>query len=133
MSHDDRHLQISLLLIRLSLAAFLAVWALKKIVTPAAGQGIFEKFYMTTPSGTMILIVGALQLTLILAFALGAFKFWTYGAAMLMHGAGTLTTLGVLAQPFQSVNALFWAAVPTLAAMIALFLLRDRDRMFSVH
>lgn len=133
MSGPDRPLEISLFIIRLSLAAFLFVWALKKVLTPAVGQGIFEKFYGTVPSGTMILILGGLQLALIVLFALGMFKFWTYGAVVLMHGAGTLTTLGVLAQPFEPVNALFWAAIPTLAAMVALFLLRERDRMFSVH
>ena len=118
---------------RLSIAAFLLEWTLIKVVTPAVGQNIFEKFYFTSPSGTLILVLGGLQFLLILLFLVGAFKFWTYGAVMLMHGLGTLTTLGVLAQPFEAVNALFWAAVPTLAAMIALFLLRDRDRLFAIH
>lgn len=133
MSNEDRSLGVSLLLIRVSLAAFLVVWALKKIVTPAVGQGISEKFYAFSPSDTMILVIGGLQVLLILLFLLGMFKFWTYGTVALMHGAGTIATLGVLAQPFTAVNALFWAAVPTLAAMIALFLLRDHDRLWSVH
>lgn len=133
MPQSDRSLEIGLVLIRLSLAAFLLVWTFKKLATPAVGQGIFEKFYFSSPSGTMILVLGVLQLLLVLAFAAGAFKFWTYGAVTLMHGFGTLTTLGVLAQPFEGVNALFWAAVPTLAAMIALFLVRDKDRLLSLH
>jgi putative oxidoreductase len=50
-----------------------------------------------------------------------------------MHAVSTASTYAHLLNPWgPGAQLLFWAAVPVLAAMIALFLLRDRDRLLSV-
>jgi hypothetical protein len=51
-----------------------------------------------------------------------------------MHTASTASSYAQLLNPWggDRPQLLFWAAVPVLAAMIALFVLRDRDRLLSV-
>jgi putative oxidoreductase len=68
------------------------------------------------------------------AFAVGFARFWSYGAILLMHMASTASTYSQLLSPWdgERPQLLFWAAVPVLAAMIALFILRDRDRLLSI-
>ena len=49
---------------------------------------------------------------------------------LLMQGATTLVTWSAYLQPLK--NILFFAAWPMLAALIALFLLRSEDRLWSI-
>ena len=50
-----------------------------------------------------------------------------------MHAISTASTYGRLINPWgPGAQLLFWAAVPVLAAMIGLFLLREQDRLLSV-
>ena len=128
----DRPLEISLALIRITSAAFLLVWSIQKILRPEMTQGIFSKFYFSEISTGIALAFGILQTLIVLAFLAGLFKTWTYGAIIGMHGISTLSTVGQLINPYQSPNALFWAAVPVLGALIGLFLLRDRDRFLTL-
>ena len=130
----DRNLELSLFLIRITVAVFLLVWAVAKFANVKQQQGVFGTFYgwkeVTTETLSMI---GAVQVLLILAFAAGAFKTWTYGAIFLMHAGGTLAGWSRMIPPYgPSASMTFWAAVPVLAAIFELFLLRDRDRMLAV-
>lgn len=129
---DDKKLQIGLLSIRLAVSAFFLVWTLQKILMPEMAQRVFQTFYFSAPSVEQLVITGIAQLAIVLAFAAGLFRFWTYGALLLMHALSTLSTYERLANPYESPNALFWAAVPVLAAMFALFLLRSQDRLLSL-
>lgn len=130
--HPDRPLEISLALIRITSAAFLLVWSIQKILRPEMAQGIFSKFYFSEISTGIALAFGVLQTLIILAFLAGLFKTWTYGAILGMHAVSTLSTVGQLINPYERPNALFWAAVPVLGALIGLFLLRDRDRFLTL-
>ncbi len=49
-----------------------------------------------------------------------------------MHAASILVSLKNLVNPYSPPNYLFWAAVPTLAAFITLFLLRERDQLLTL-
>ncbi|OZH54429.1 DoxX protein, partial [Hydrocoleum sp. CS-953] len=60
------------------------------------------------------------------------FKAFSYGAMLGMHLISVLSTYKQLLNPYAPGNQLFWAAVPTLAAMIGLFLLKDEDRLFTL-
>ena len=42
----DETLELSLFLIRITVAVFMLVWAVDKIVNPAHAQGVFAKFYL---------------------------------------------------------------------------------------
>jgi hypothetical protein len=69
----------------------------------------------------------------VLAFVAGFARFWTYGAVLLMHLVSTLSTYGRLFNPWgPGAQLLFWAAIPILAAILALFLLREQDRLLSI-
>ncbi|MEL6299681.1 MAG: DoxX protein [Pseudomonadota bacterium] len=123
----------ALLAIRLSAAAFFLVWALEKVLSPADGQRVFQNFYFSSPPLEAIVAIGVVQTLVILAFAAGAFKLWTYGALLLMHAVSTLSTWARLIDPYSGPNQLFWAAVPTLAALAALFVLRRYDNLLAVE
>jgi len=129
----DRNLEVSLFLIRISTAVFLLVWAVDKIVNVKHAQGVFSTFYYwKAASPEALAAIGAVQVVLLLGFAAGAFKTWTYGAVLLMHAAGTLAGWSRMIPPYGPQSSqTFWAAVPVLAAIVALFLLRDRDRLLA--
>jgi len=129
----DRTLEISLLLLRLSVGAFFLVWSVDKIVNPEHAQAVFERFYLTSISGELSIAAGVLQSLVILAFMAGALKLLTYGALLLMHTVSTLSTWKHLIAPYApDTSMLFWAGVPVVFALLALFLLRDRDRLLAV-
>ena len=126
-----RKLQLSLLLLRLSIGLVMMVWAFDKILNPSHGAAVFEGFYgMAGVGETLVQGIGVAQALLVLAFVLGIARTWTYGAILLMHGATTLVSWSAYLQPLK--NILFFAAWPMLAALITLFLLRGEDRMWSI-
>lgn len=132
LPHSDRDLKISLALMRLAIAGFLAIWACDKIFNSTAALSTFSKYYMGLSGETLLLGLGVAQLALVACFALGLFKTLTYGAVTLMHTVSTFASYGRYLDPLARPNILFWAAVPVLAAMVALFILRDRDRMWTL-
>ena len=83
-------------------------------------------------SHTIAYGIGIVQTLLVLAFMAGLFKIWTYGAILGMHGLSTLSTYKELLNPYEPPNHLFWAAVPLLAALIVLFLLRQEDKLLTI-
>ena len=133
MSTDTspRHLQLSLLLLRLSIFLVMFVWTLDKFVNPAHSGRVFEHFYgIGGLSPTVFMVMGVLQLLLVIAFVLGVQKRLTYGLVMLLHAGSTLSSWAQYLDAFN--NLLFFAAWPMFAACIALYLLRDHDQLWSV-
>ena len=134
MSGDhDRRLALSLAILRLSTGVFFLVWALQKVLAPEMARRVFETFYFSSPSDEMLLTTGILQTLIVLAFMAGLFRFWTYGALLAMHSVSLFSTIPRLIDPSTSPNLLFWAAVPVLGLLIALFLLRDRDTLLVLR
>lgn len=127
----DRTLEISLLALRVTVALVLTVWALDKLVNPDHAAGIFSNFYGLNVGSTALYVIGAVQLAIIAALVAGAFKAVSYGLVLLMHAGSTLSSWRQYLEPFD--NLLFFAAWPMLAACLALFLLRDRDRFLSLR
>lgn len=127
------NLKVALLVLRLSLAAFFAVWVLEKFVKPESTSAIWAHFYFFDQMPAMgPYIIGAVQAAILLAFVLGVLKFWSYGLLMVMHALSTLSTWSQLLHPYDGGNHLFWAGVPALGAFVALFLLRKEDTLFSL-
>ena len=127
----SRKLGIGLALIRISTGIFFLVWSIEKILYPEVIQKVFSRFYLLDISPTVSVAIGIIQTLIILAFMAGLFKIWTYGAILGMHAVSTLSTYKELFNPYEPPNHLFWAAVPTLAALIALFLLRKEDNLLT--
>ena len=131
---EDKTLGWALFSIRTGLAILFFIWALDKLLNVDHAKAVFAGFYgqnAETMSDFLPYALGAAQMLLVLAFAAGAFKTISYGALLLMHLATTIVSLKMHADPFAVPNILFWANWPILGALIALFLLRDRDRMLS--
>ena len=76
----------------------------------------------------MIMIMGAVELVIILAFLAGMWKIYTYDFVMILHGLTTFASWNAYIPP--DVSLTFFAAWPMLAACITLFLLRDLDVKF---
>ena len=130
---NDRPLALSLAVLRLSTGAFFLVWALEKILAPDIARRVYETFYFSSPSDEVLLATGILQGAVVLAFMAGLLRFWTYGALLAMHSLSVFSTVPRLMDPFSPPNHLFWAAVPVLALLLVLFLLRDRDTALVVR
>lgn len=129
----NRALAISLLVIRWTLAAFLLVWAIDKVANPIHAQGVFQKFYSVSFGPQLILAIGVLQVCLLLAFAAGVAKTVTYGVVTITHAGSVASTVPALLNFWNpGGQLLFWAGVPVLGAMVALFLLRNEDTLFSL-
>lgn len=130
---DEGKLQISLAIMRISIGIFFLVWSIEKIVAPELAQRVFKNFYFAEINPTVSVIIGIIQTLIVLAFLLGLFKTWSYGALLGMHTVSVLSTYQQLLNPYEPPNHLFWAAVPVLAALVALFILRQEDQLLTIH
>ncbi len=124
---EDRKLAVGLAAMRLSVGAFFLIWAAEKILAPDVARRVAETFYFSSPSDAVLIAAGVLQAAVVLAFMAGLFRFWSYGALLVMHTVSVLSTVPRLIDPFSPPNHLFWAGVPVLGLLLALFLLRERD------
>ena len=132
---SDPPVERALLALRVGLAILFLIWALDKLVNVDHAKAVFAGFYgqnADTMPNILPYGLGIVQLLIVIGFAIGAKKTITYGALLLMHLATTVVSLKLHLDPFGSPNILFWANWPILGALIALFLLRHRDRLLSV-
>lgn len=128
---QEKRLEISLLLLRLGVFVVMLFWTLDKFVAPEHASTVFEHFYHLEGFGAGTLAtVGAVQLVVVLGFAAGLYRTWTYGLVLAMHAISTFSSWPQYLAAFD--NLLFFAAWPMLAACVALFLLRGSDNMLSL-
>ena len=128
-----RRLAVALLLLRTGVFIVMAIWTIDKFVNPDHTARVFAAFYFIPGlSETAAYLVGVLQAALVLAFACGFARRLSYGAVLAMHAVSTLSSWGRYLDPWTTPNLLFFAAWPMLAALIALYLLRDADVLFTV-
>ena len=128
----ESRLRISLLILRLGVFIVMFMWTIDKFVNPSHAAKVFSKYYMFDGLQTnMAYAVGAIQLIIVLAFLVGFKKRFSYGTVLLMHLVSTLTPWQkYLFEPWS--NLLFFAAWPMLAALVALYLLRDEDSLLCL-
>lgn len=128
----DLKLSISLLIMRLSIAAFFGVWTSLKFFRPEWFENVFQNLYgLEFVSRDLAWIVGTVQVLVVVAFALGAWRGVSYAILGLMQAAGVLGSMPNLMNYTQYPNNLMWAAVPALGSVVALYILRNYD-YFSV-
>lgn len=127
----SRELRVALLVLRVGLGVFLLLWSVDKMVAPEQTAKIFQYFYKTALPASFAPAVGALEAVLSLALLAGLWRTWTYGAALVLHAFSTLSTWKQLLTPFGE-HHLFIAAIPVLAAFVALFLLRREDTLLTL-
>ncbi|MEM9277829.1 MAG: hypothetical protein AAGA76_04595 [Pseudomonadota bacterium] len=140
---SERKIEIALFIIRATTAIFLGLWATLKFVRPEWTENIFRGFYnLPIVTSDYALYLGIFQLATVACFAIGLWRFWTYGLMMLMSAAGVIGSLksyvrfdeaGELVLAYTNYpHNLMLTAIPTLGALVALFLLRDMDNLLSV-
>jgi uncharacterized membrane protein YphA (DoxX/SURF4 family) len=127
---SNRELPVALFILRLGLGAFLLLFGIDKLVAPATTVEVFAHFYGLIVSHGMAYGAGVLEILLSLALLAGLWRTLSYGLGLLLHAVSTLATYQELLSPFGT-NHLFLAAVPVLAAFLALFLLRRHDTLWS--
>lgn len=121
-----RALPWSLLLLRLGVAIVMAFWTADKMLNPDHAGAVFTNFYGLGGLGApAFLVIGICQAVVVLAFAIGLFRTFSYAAVLVMHTVSTLSSWRQYLEPFD--NLLLFAAWPMLAACVALFLLRKAD------
>jgi putative oxidoreductase len=132
MQDFRKRLEISLLCLRIGVVTVMLPWALDKILRPEHASRVFESFYKLDGLGaSTFALIGVAQLVLVLAFASGLARTWTYGAILILHAISTFSSWSQYLEPYEGSNLLFFAAWPMLAACLALFLLRDHDRLLT--
>lgn len=138
-----RRLEIALFIIRITAAVFLGAWASLKFIRPEWTGNIFKNAYnLPIVTGDHATLLGITQLAVVACFALGLWRFWTYGLVMLMSAAGVLGSLksyirfdeaGELVLAYAKYpNNLMLTSISTLGALVALFLLREFDNFLSL-
>jgi len=133
MIEQDTKLVLSLLLLRLSVFLVMFMWAIDKFINPGHAAKVYESFYYIAGLEVVVMYaIGAMEIGLLLLFLAGYKKKYTYGAVLVFHAVSTLSSFKQYLAPFDGPNLLFFAAWPMLAACLALFLLRDRDKKWSV-
>lgn len=135
MTQQSR-IEWSLFLLRLGVFIVMIMWTLDKFIAPGHAVVVFEKFYfLKGMGGTIMTVIGIVELVIVLAFLAGLYKKWTYGIVMVIHAISTLSAWHIYLNPWPAQpapNLLFFAAWPMLAACVALFLLRDLDNKFTL-
>ncbi len=123
----------ALLALRVTIFVVMLVWAIDKGLRPEHAAGVFGKFYGLSGIPTLgFKLIAGLELALLLAFVLGAWKRLTYGLVLLLHGVSTVASFPQYLHPFEGANLLFFAAWPMLAACYALYALRESDTLATL-
>ena len=125
-------LQLPLFLTRLSIFLFMLPWQVMRFTKPEVINNISNKYYKFSMPEIGSTITGVLMIVLLVAFLVGFKKKISYLLVLLLHSLGTLTTLPYLIPGAENFNILFLAALPTIAAMLLLYCLRDEDTMLSL-
>lgn len=129
----DTRLKISLLALRVGVFIVMIMWTIDKFVNPAHASKVFAKFYFIPGlSHTIAFAIGAAQLILVLAFLFGIKKRWSYGIVLILHAVSTFSSYMMYLDPWGPRNLLFFAAWPMLAAIFALYMLRDKDSFLTL-
>ena len=121
----------ALFMLRVGLGVFLLLWSIDKLIAPESTVTIFSHFYSLSISVSLARVIGVAELLLSVSIILGFRKTITYGLGTALHAVSTLSTYDQLLSPFGR-NHLFIAALPVLAAFVALFLLRKQDRLLCI-
>lgn len=124
---------LGLLLLRVGCAWFIFVWAVNKFTAPGQYKWLVGKFDNIEVDLTDVYLIGAAQIVICIAVLIGLWRVVSYAALALLH-AGTIYRIWPkLIDPFAisekgfPMNRNSAIALAIFMAMVALWLLRDRD------
>jgi hypothetical protein len=129
----DKRLEFGLFLLRITTGLFFLVWSIDKLVNTSHALEIFEKFYFMSIPSQAAVALGLVQTGIVLAFMAGIAKAWATGALIAMHTVSVGATWSHLIAPYGGgPGAVFWAGVPVLAGLVLLWLVREKDRLWTL-
>ena len=128
MDAGPRRIALALLVLRLTLGAFLMQWGIEKFVNPSMSANIADYFYGVSLSATLAYAHGAIEVLVALGVLLGVLRRWSYGLPMLGHALTVAVSYRQLMHPYEDINHMFAASVPVLGGFILLYMLRNLDR-----
>ncbi|MEB3219185.1 MAG: ATP-binding protein [Nostocales cyanobacterium 94392] len=130
---NEKRLEIGLFVMRLSIGIFFLALIIEKLLAIQAKPEIFEGFYafqIPLVVSYPLLFIGAV---LVVVFLTGLYKTFSYGALLGMHLVLLISMYKEMFDPFKPTYILFWASIPLIGALIALFLLRDNDIFWTFN
>jgi hypothetical protein len=123
-----------MLFLRFGVAWFIFVWAVNKILAPEQYQQLVKWIDKADVSLTQVYAIALVQIALCLVVFAGWARTYSYALLAAMHGYTIYRQLGKYFDPFEindkgfPVNRNATVALAAFAAMVALWLLRHRDR-----
>jgi len=128
---NQKRIANALLLLRLGVFIVMIMWTLDKFINPEHSGAVFENFYgIDGLSEATFMVIGLLQLVVVLSFAAGFMKRYSYGIILILHSISTFSSWQQYLDAFN--NLLFFAAWPMLAACMVLYMLRDMDTRWTI-
>lgn len=125
-----QRLPVALLLLRIGVFIVMVMWTLDKFVDPGHAAAVTAHFYkLKSLDQISFYVIGGVQLIIVLAFGIGAFRRISYGLVLLMHAVSTFSSFPMYLAPWH--HLLFFAAWPMFAACVSLYLLREADTLLS--
>jgi len=115
---DTQKLRLPLFLTRLSVFIFMLPWQITRFSNPEIINTISNKYYKFSMPAIGSQISGVFMMALIIAFLVGFKKRISYGLVLILHTLGTLTTLPFMIPGTENFRPLFYAAIPTIGAML---------------
>lgn len=129
---SEFRLKLSLALLRYGVFVVMFMWTIDKFLNPEHAAGVFSNFYGLEGLGhETLFVLAGLEMVLILGFVVGVYRRLTYGLVLVLHGISTFSSYAQYLDPFN--HLLFFAAWPMLAACVALYLLRERDTLWTLQ
>jgi uncharacterized membrane protein YphA (DoxX/SURF4 family) len=126
---------LSLLLLRVSTGLLLVIWGLIKVMAPTAAVGVSDKYYFgLLSSADLQMPLGAAEVALGVAVALGLFRTIVYPLQTLVLGLGVVAIWKYVADPFgmyllteETRQVLFFPSSTVFIASLALLAFREHD------
>ena len=128
MDAGQRRIATALLVLRLTLGAFLLQWGIEKFVHPSMSANIADYFYGISLSASLAYAHGVIEVLIALGVLMGVLRRWTYALAAIGHAVTVAVSYRQLLDPYTDINHMFAASVPVLGGFILLYMLRDWDR-----
>lgn len=129
---DEMKVKVSLFSMRVGVAIVFLAWTIDKIVNYAHNSGMISHYYHVTISQPVLLGIGIAELVIVLLFLAGMFKNVTYAIILFAHIVTTLVSSWRLFPPYEIHQLLYFGSLPMLGACIGLYLMRDKDTLFTL-
>ena len=105
MFNQDKNIQISLLLLRVSVFLVMFMWTIDKFINPEHAASVYEAFYHIAGLESLIMyVIGAIEIVILLLFLIGYQKKYTYSVVLLFHTVSTLSSFKQYLAPFEGVH-----------------------------